>query len=567
MAANLATDLVSRAASPATVRWRSWAAAGFVLLGILRIVATYDDLSETVDEVAHVGAGMEWLALGSYTYELQHPPLARIAAATGPYLLGIRAQGQPTLWDEGRRVLYAEGRYRRNLTAARLGMLPFFVLAVFFVWRLGRDAFGPGVALAAVACFTLFPTVLAHFGLATTDGPFLAMFAATAYALVCWARGPTVRNGLALGVATGLAVATKLSAVAFLPAFALLLLAARLWAQVRTVRRRGAPTTESAPLGSRGEGGGVSPAADWPWRRSLVSAVVAGAAAFVVVWAAYRFSVGTVRGIPMPAPEIAKGIREVADHNRYGHPAYFLGQVRSHGVWYFFPVMLVLKTPLAALLLVATGFAVLARRAWRTVDWVPLVPLIVTAAILGVAIVARINIGVRHVLPVYIGLALAAGVAWDWAWRRLEGRLGRAALITAAAALSIGTVTIHPDYLAYFNVFAGRDPSRLVADSDLDWGQDLFRLSRVARERGVDTLRFAYIGTGDLSPIVGVPVAFWDGNGRPTGWVAVTETWYRRGQITFRRGRYEVRPDALFWLDSAATPTRVGKGIRLYRLE
>jgi hypothetical protein len=77
-------------------------------------------------------------------------------------------------------------------------------MAAFLVWRIGRDAFGPSVALAAVACFTLFPTVLAHFGLATTDGPFLAAFAAATYALMYWARGPTVLNGIGLGVASGL---------------------------------------------------------------------------------------------------------------------------------------------------------------------------------------------------------------------------------------------------------------------------------------------------------------------------------------------------------------------------
>jgi hypothetical protein len=101
-----------------------------VLLGLLRIAATYDDLSETLDEVAHIGAGMEWLETGRYTFELQHPPLARVASAVGPYLLGIRVHDAPNMWVAGRRTLYADGRYLRNLTAARLGILPFFAIAV-----------------------------------------------------------------------------------------------------------------------------------------------------------------------------------------------------------------------------------------------------------------------------------------------------------------------------------------------------------------------------------------------------------------------------------------------------
>ena len=155
---------------------------------------------------------------------------------------------------------------------------------------------------------------------------------------------------------------------------------------------------------------------------------------------------------------------------------------------------------------------------------------------------------------------------WELLWRRLTSIPSRGALVAATAILSIGSFTVHPDYLSYFDAIASRDPARLVADSDLDWGQDMFRLRSEAAARGVDTLKFAYIGTADVSPIVGVPVKYWDGNGRPDGWVAVSETWYRRGQIYERRGRYFVEPNAMHWLDSAATAIHVGKGIRLYKV-
>jgi len=537
------------------VSLRAWLAACFVVLGALRIIATSDQLSETVDEVAHIGAGMEWLAQGRYTFEVQHPPLARIAAAAGPYLLGIREQNQLNAWDEGRRILYADNAYLRNLTAARLGILPFFFLAAFFVWRIARDIFGPNAALGAVACFTAVPPVLAHFGVATTDGPFVAMFAAAVYAFLRWFATPTIASGLGVGVATGLALTTKLSALPYLGVTFVLIAAARVW------------SARDAWRASDGTfGGELLQTRPWSWRRAAASLVVAALAAFLVAWATYRFSIGTIRGIPVPAPEIPKGMRDVASHNKYGHPAYFLGQVRSHGVWYFFPVMLALKTPLAVLGLALAGFVVMARRAWHASAWAPWIPFIIMIAILGIGMTANINIGVRHVLPVYIALAVATGVAWEWAWRRWPAWRSRAVLVSATAVLSVGTATIHPDYLSYFNVLAGTDPSRLVADSDLDWGQDMLRLARVAREQSVDTLRFAHISTGDLSPIIGVPVVFWDGTGRPSGWIAVGETWYRRGQIAFRRGRYELRPYALHWLDSVATPTRVGKGIRLYRV-
>jgi hypothetical protein len=256
----------------------------------------------------------------------------------------------------------------------------------------------------------------------------------------------------------------------------------------------------------------------------------------------------------------------VVQHEQRGHPAYFLGEVRAHGVWYFFPVLLGLKTPIAALLLGAVGFVVTARSALRTRAWQPLIPVTVAVAIVAVAATSNVTIGVRHVLPFYVALSIAVAVAWNWIWARARSRGARLLLVTATVIVSLDTVAAHPDYLAYFNAFAGRDPSRLVVDSDLDWGQDMFRLRRVVRERGVDTLKFAYVGTADLSPIVGVPIKYWDGHGRPGGWVAVSETSYRLGLISVRSGHYVFQPRALAWLDSVATPTRVGKGIRLYRL-
>ena len=74
----------------------------------------------------------------------------------------------------------------------------------------------------------------------------------------------------------------------------------------------------------------------------------------------YRWPVEDLSDVPLS--ELPKGMRDVAVHNRLGHPAYLLGVTRVYGVWYFFPVVLALKTPIAALVLGMFGFAVLVRR-------------------------------------------------------------------------------------------------------------------------------------------------------------------------------------------------------------
>src|SRR5215469_3684594 len=102
----------------------SLAAAGTSILvaaAIARLVPVYSALSQTYDEPAHIAAGMEWLDRGKYTYDAQHPPLARMADALGLYIRGLRSRGRDSAPDEGNDILYARGGYRRNLTWARFG--------------------------------------------------------------------------------------------------------------------------------------------------------------------------------------------------------------------------------------------------------------------------------------------------------------------------------------------------------------------------------------------------------------------------------------------------------------
>src|SRR5580704_1147981 len=59
-----------------------------VAVASARIIATYTVFNHTIDEPAHIACGMEWLDKKVYRYEPQHPPLARVMTAIGPYLAG-----------------------------------------------------------------------------------------------------------------------------------------------------------------------------------------------------------------------------------------------------------------------------------------------------------------------------------------------------------------------------------------------------------------------------------------------------------------------------------------------
>ena len=111
------------------------------------------------------------------------PPLARIAMALGPYLAGSRSLGNADVWKEGNALLEHGGHYQRTLTLARLGILPFFWLACFVLWRFISRNYGQWHAALAVLLFAFCPPVLANASLATTDMAVTAMFL---LALVCF---------------------------------------------------------------------------------------------------------------------------------------------------------------------------------------------------------------------------------------------------------------------------------------------------------------------------------------------------------------------------------------------
>jgi hypothetical protein len=152
-----------------------------------------------------------------------------------------------------------------------------------------------------------------------------------------------------------------------------------------------------------------------------------------------------------------------------------LGRTSRTGFWYYYPVVLAVKTPLAFVALII----VVCRRFSNALAF--------SAAILVCAFASRINIGVRHILPIYLGLAVMGGAAAVSMWRGRTTRWILAGLLLwqiASGALQ------HPDYLAYTNEIAGAHPENFVADSDLDWGQDMKRLGERLRRDGATEVTF-----------------------------------------------------------------------------
>ena len=438
-----------------------------IVIGSVRIAATYTVFSFTIDEPGHFACGLEYLSKHVYRYETQHPPLARAMVALAPYLSGIRPGGDPNRNVEGRAVILQSGHPDRTLALMRLGILPFFWLGGWVVYSWGRHSLGSTAGLVAVALFTLLPPVLAHSGLACTDMALAACTAAAFFSLVVWAESPTWKRAIALGVAAALAVLSKFTALIFLPATAAVALL--FW----LASKRPTPAVVVSLIRERAATFGLA----------MLTAAVA-------IWAAYWFSWGKVPAwnLTLPAPEFFDGLLKAQSHNQDGHPAYLLGRYSLKGWWYYFPVSLAVKTPIAFLLLLALGNYTCvmgsAASACRPV-------LAFCLGILLPSMAGHVDIGVRLVLPIYAGLSIIAALGLV----RLVRMRGRGQTVAALLLvwMAISGAACHPDYLSYFNEFAGHDPANVLVDSDLDWGQDTKRLATRLRQLGAQEVSLMLI--------------------------------------------------------------------------
>jgi hypothetical protein len=427
--------------------------------------------SPTFDESAHLGAGVSYLSKRNFQDNLQHPPLMKeLSAAFAMAGAGVRwrdtreaemllahVPGQPGLqWVVGNALVAAYG-VDRVMFWARLPMLLVSTLLGLLIYLWGRQVLGEAAALGALFLFAFDPTMLAHAPLVHTDMGLAAFTMLFLMALWNYLERPSGRGVLWCGLALGLALATKYSAVVLAPV-ALVLLASR--------------------MGRRAAG---------PFLGMC-------AAAFLVVEIAF------LGRSPLLYLE---GIRRVnADHDP-NYLVFFAGEFATRFTGYFAGAYL-LKEPLAAILAAGMGLLAVVRN--RKARLFLLLPPAVLFA--GYTLKAD-NLGVRYMIPTlpFAYLLGGAGMAWLWE-RRAKG--ARAAAVVLCGWVLVQAAAIWPDHLSYFNESAClfEDPTKIgldggtrcgpawLDDSNVDWGQGLKQLRAWLDGHGVKgPIRMAYFGS------------------------------------------------------------------------
>lgn len=519
-------------------RNREWGLARWWLLGLLAAHVALGlhaarSLGLTTDEMAHLASGR--LAWSDRDYRLDpiHPPLARLWLASplalddlAPPVLGPRDLRWNRFVPAVHGWIHAGGDARGLVFRPRVLNLAWTAALVVTLWvalrRHGRETALLGAGLAALS-----PHLLAHGSLATTDA---ALIAAFTWATIAVARLARCVSPLRLAVAclaVAICITVKFSGLLMLPV-ALLVAAVRTLSSLPVHWRCGRSTTLRS--------------------RSRKAAALAGALIAVVLFA--WLSVWAVHGFRYSAgpPEVETGSHLGADYwripeeHRGGKPAalfeqlrearllpeaylygvmtialregareaYFLGEhKRAGGWWAYFPVALSIKTPGITLLLLLAGLVVGLGRWWkrrrisgRSLVW----PAALTAALFGLATMSsRMNIGVRHALPLLPMALLICAPGAAAALRRLRRGLLPVALVLGSL-LAIDLVNA-PHFLCYFNRLAGgrAGGSAYLADSNIDWGQGLPELAAYQREVDPRPVTLLYLGM-DLPSAYGIAV-------------------------------------------------------------
>ncbi len=468
--------------------------------------------SVTVDEIFHVTGGYFYDTYGDYRIhpdngvmpQRLHALPAWLGGARPPPLEGSEYWRLSDITVVAHQFFYESGNDHWPLLMRARALNLLFSLGLgltVFVWA--RRLAGELAGFTALGLAMLSPTVLAHGPLATTD--MAAAFLLTASAGLFWRQlsAGGIWRLAASAAAFSLACAAKYSAVLLLPVMLVLL---GVHAATATVRPR--LLRLAGNLAFHGLAAWFAIWMFFGFRYTAFSSDLPPADHFVRSW---DWMLGRM-GAQSPVIQFCRDLHLLPEAFLFGYThtyvgsqvrgAFLAGEYSTTGWPQFFPLAFLWKSTPAelagfALALLAAGLRWRALRPWLR----RLAPLLALGAVYGAAaLTSHLNIGHRHLLPLYPALFIVVGVAAARLAATTRARLGWAVLLAGAQAASCAA--IHPYHLAYFNRAAGGPENgwRLLVDSSLDWGQDLARLRRWLDRNNADAapVYLSYFGSGNI---------------------------------------------------------------------
>lgn len=504
---------------PAQTRWI--AVALLVFMGGLMIGPATED-SATVDETTALAAGYSYLTGYRYRMQCEHPPLSQLLPAAPLLFMNVKYSDNAKALLDGRagypwavpwfgppralQEIFPQGRndwYFTSVPESQLfgqifvydgandadtmmlrGRLIQMLLtlatgAIIFFW-VRRVTANDIAALIALALWVFNPNALGYGHLITTD---VGVVPAMTLAVMLFAQlleKPTAKTAVLCGVTAAAAVLMKYTAIILVPTFALL--AALSWKRLKETE------------------------VNW-WKMAGLLAAAGWLALLVVYFPRWSpapplpDSQATALGVPgwfhsfrllLIPPDFFKGLALKLLKSKIGTDAYLLGEWSQHGWWYYFPLAFFYKSPLAFVIL-ALGGAVMFLKNCKAARPLEVAGWLAAAVFMASAMTSKVNIGVRHLLPVFPLLCVGIGCAIP----RLTHAAVKKCLYALVAWQAVVAVYTYPLYIQFFSEAVGGASNgyRYLLDSNYDWGQDALRLKRFMEARGIPHIYLDYFGT------------------------------------------------------------------------
>jgi 4-amino-4-deoxy-L-arabinose transferase-like glycosyltransferase len=500
-------------------------------LFVLQCVLSMRQTSPTWDEVGHLPAGYTYWKTHDFRLYPSNPPLIKLISAAPLLLMDVKLSLDNDYWQRQREIEFGQlFLYETNSNAGdmifwgRLTIVALATLLGFFLFKWTKELFGRWPAFTALVLYIFNPNIIAHGQVTTSDLGFCLFFFLAIYTFYRVVTRPTWMRLLAAGLAFGLAMASKFTAIILLPIYCVVLLALSICKRAEIKNPFSSPLVErflqhswwrifataaamilavmmlgygviAANYGFRAEPL-VRDADEQAKLEALLARVpIANSEAMV------KTATSLARSVPIPGRDyftafsLIMGVTPQIGTNAVGvgRNKFLMGETSPNGFWYFPFVAFLTKTPVPLILLFVAGLFLI-----RKDDLVAMLFLLVPVALMWLGTLKKPDFAYRYVvLPSLPFMMMLAG-------RVVTARCtkkGLAQWVLAALLLwnAGSAVAIFPHHLAYFNELVGgpKNGYKYMLDSNLDWGQDLPTLKKYMDEHKIERIKLAYAGTAD----------------------------------------------------------------------
>ncbi len=486
----------------------------WILMILLFLQLTYSTtkLSLTNDEIAHIPAGYHYLKNWDFRLNPEHPPLIKQISAIPLLFMDINSDTKDpyylnasyttnSQWEYGKRFMFKYNDNADNIIFwSRIPIILLALLLGYYVFLWAKELFGTNAGLFSLFLYVLSPTVLSQSNIVTTDLGIACFMFISFYYFWKLNKEYSTKNLALSGIFFGLAMCSKFTALYMLPMYALIYILVLLKNAIKE-RKLDYSTIKSSFKNNIA---------------LLKHITIIGLIALLVINIDYGFDQDRFLGeekakfaetlgkinptltpisstllkiIPIPNDYMA-GLNAVSKHSLGGHAAYLMSKQSKQGWWYYFFVTFFIKTPIPTiiLLMLTIYFFKITKKEYLT----ELMLIIPTVTYFLFFVINNINIGHRHILPVYPFMFVSIGRIWC-----VKKHWKKYLIVILSIWYILSAVLIFPHHISYFNELAGgpNKGHKYLIDSNIDYGQDLKNLKEYIDKNNIKNINLAYWGT------------------------------------------------------------------------